>query len=97
MGLTTSVKTYDVLAVGFYCDECEYQGASVTGYYPPSFIVEAYTLSAHDQKMVLSEIRRHYMGDTGNLTQSKMEEFFANDANFSVCLPGFFKKVEVIR
>ena len=32
MGLTTSAKTHDVLAVGFYCDECEYQGGSTTGY-----------------------------------------------------------------
>lgn len=90
MGLTTSVKTQDVLAVGFFCDECEHHGGSPTGYYPSSFIVEAYTLPARDQKMILSEIRRHYMGDTGNLTQARMEEFFENDANFSHCLSGFF-------
>ena len=95
MGLTTNLHG-EVVAVGFYCDECGYLGGSRTGYYAPSFIVNAYTVSAADQKMILNEIRRHYLGG-GNLTQSKMEAFFTNDANFAHCRPGFFKKEEVVR
>jgi hypothetical protein len=94
MGLTTHFQSGDIGAVGFYCDECGYLGGSRTGYYAPSFIVEAYTLSPHDQRMVLSEIRRHYI--TGNLTQGKMKAFFSDDANFTDCTPGFFEEMEVI-
>jgi hypothetical protein len=90
MGLATTFKHGDVCGVGFFCEECEYQGGSRTGYYAPSFIVEAYTISPADQRMVLNEIRRHYMDDTGNLTQAKMEAFFSHDGNFSHCLPHFF-------
>ena len=89
MGLTTQFQSGQIGAVGFYCDECGYLGGSRTGYYAPSFFIEAYTISAGDQKMILAEIRRHYTGD-GNLTQCRMEEFFQNDANFSDCTPGFF-------
>lgn len=35
------------------------------------------------------EIKRHYVG-TGSLTQTKMEEFLKNDANFVNPTPGFF-------
>jgi len=96
MGLTTHFQSGAIGAVGYYCDECGYLGGSRTGYYQPSFIVEAYELSAGDQKMILSEIRRHYIPDAGNLTQSKMEAFFHEDANFSDCTPGFFQKGEVV-
>ena len=94
MGLTTHFRGGAVGAVGFYCDTCEFRGGSCTGYYPPSFIVEAYTLSSADQKMLLSEIQRHYLGD-GNLTRRKMEEFFHNDANFTEATGGFFDGKEV--
>lgn len=97
MGLTTHFQSGQIGAVGFYCDECGYLGGSRTGYYAPSFIVNAYTVSAGDQKMILSEIRRHYIGGTGNLTQGRMEAFFTNDANFSVCRQGFFNEMEVIQ
>jgi hypothetical protein len=90
MGLTTHFRSHDISAVGFFCEECEYQGGSRAGFYHPSFIVAAYTVSAGDQKMILSEVRRHYLGESGRFTQSKMEEFFGNDANFSDCTPGFF-------
>jgi len=43
-----------------------------------------------EQKMVLSEIKRHYIG-YGRLTQAKMEAFFQNDANFNGCTPDFFQ------
>jgi hypothetical protein len=72
-------------AVGFYCDECEYQGGSRTGYYDPLFFVEEYVLSKHDHKMIVSEIQRHYIG-AGNLTQTKLEAFFRDDTNFTPLL-----------
>jgi len=68
--------------VGLYCSECEYMGGSWTAYHPASFFVEAHTLANCDQLRIAKEIRRHYIGD-GRLTQSKMEEFFHNHANFS--------------
>jgi len=96
MGLTTSFKNHELLAVGFYCDECEYRGGAATGYYPPAFFVEAYTLEPGEQKMVINEVRRHYIGTDGNLTQKKMEMFFHNDENFSDCTAGFFNRLEVV-
>jgi len=91
MGLTTSFKHHELLAVGFYCDECEYQGGACTGYYRASFFVEAYTLEPHEQKMVVDEIQRHYIC-AGNLTQKRMEEFFGDDDNFTGLISGFFEQ-----
>lgn len=96
MGLTTHHGSGAVGAVGFYCDTCEYRGGSCTGYYAPSFIVEAYTLSPSDQRMIVNEIKRHYIG-TGNLTQKKMEAFFHEDANFSDATAGCFERMESYR
>ena len=86
MGLTTSFKHGELLAVGFFCDECEHLGGASTGYHRPSFFVEAYTLKAWEQNMVQSEIVRHYISG-GNLTQKKMEEFFADEGNFAEPIP----------
>ena len=54
MGLTTHHGSGAVSAVGFYCDTCEYRGGSCTGYYAPSFFVEAYTISSADQRMIVN-------------------------------------------
>jgi hypothetical protein len=89
MGLTTHFRSGDLGAVGFYCEECEYQGGDRTGYYHPSFFVDAYTLEPGEQAMILNEIIRHYVG-IGNLTQKRMEGFFHNDANFGDATAGFF-------
>lgn len=86
MGLTTSFSHHELLAVGFYCDECEYMGGARTGFFHPSFFVDAYTLDPGEKKMIIREIRRHYIGH-GNLTQKKMKEFFADDANFDLPVP----------
>jgi hypothetical protein len=95
MGLTTH-RTGDLGAVGFYCDQCEYQGGSRTGYYQPSLLVEAYSLEPCEQRMIVNEIRRHYIG-YGNLTQRRMEAFFHDDANFSNRVPDYFTPEEVKR
>ena len=94
MGLTTTFRHGEISAVGLYCAECGYLGGSRTGYYQPSFIVEAFNVAPQGQRMILSEIRRHYLG-AGNLTQGKMEGFFYNDVNFSACTPDFFSAMEV--
>ncbi|HEY3899597.1 MAG TPA: hypothetical protein VGM54_13335 [Chthoniobacter sp.] len=87
MGLTTSFKHGELLAVGFYCNECGHLGGAVTGFYPPSFFVEAYSLERWEQQMIQSEIKNHYIG-FGNLTQRRMEEFFGDDTNFAQPVPG---------
>ena len=81
MGLTNHHGTGALGAVGYYCDECEYQGGSPTGYHQPSFFMTAYDLSRCEKLRITAEIQRHYIG-TGNLTQKKMEAFFHNEANF---------------
>jgi hypothetical protein len=96
MGLTTH-RSGDLGAVGFYCEECEYQGGSRTGYYHPSLLVETYTLEPGEQRMIVNEIRRHYIGNDGNLTQKRMEALFHDDANFSRCTAEFFTREEVNR
>lgn len=90
MGLTTR-RRGELSAVGFYCEDCAFQGGSCTGYHPASFFVEAYTLEKWEQRMVQSEIQRLYIPGE-RLTQKKMEEFFRNDAHFSDCTPGFFRE-----
>ena len=96
MGLTTHHGSGAVSAVGLYCDTCEYRGGSCTGYYAPSFCVEAYTLSPSDQRMIVNEIKRHYIDGYGNLTQKKMETFFHQDSNFTDATPGCFERMEAI-
>lgn len=93
MGLTTHHGSGSVGAVGFYCDTCEFQGGSCTGYYPPSFFVDAYTISKADQKMIVNEIHRHYLG-TLKPTQEHMEAFFHEDDNFTAATAGFFERVQ---
>lgn len=93
MGLTTHHGSGAVGAVAFYCDTCEFLGGSCTGYYASSFFVEAYTISAGDQKMIVNKIKRHYLS-SGNLTQKKMEDFFRSDTNFTDVTAGFFERVQ---
>jgi hypothetical protein len=88
MGLTRHRGSDILQQVGFYCDECEYMGGATTGYYDPSFFVDAYDETWANQKRITKEIKRHYIGD-GSLTQAKMEEFFRDDANFVDATPGF--------
>ena len=92
MGLSTHHRSGRVGAVGFYCDVCEYLGGTPTTYYRPSFFVEGITLSPSDQKMIIKEIRRHFIGMDVKLTRKTMEEFFRNDANFANPEPGFFTR-----
>ena len=94
MGLSTHHRSGAVGAVGFYCNTCEYRGGSCTGYFPPSFFVEAYTISKADQKIILNEIHRHYLG-TLEPTQDQMETFFHEDANFPNGTAGFFDRMGV--
>ena len=77
----------------FYCDTCEFLGGSCTGYYAPSFLVEAYTISKADQKIILNQIHRHYLG-TLDPTQEQMEAFFHEGANFTGATVGFFERIE---
>lgn len=66
----------------FICDECAIEAGARTGYYAPSFLVEAYSLMAKEQNTITSEIKSHYIG-SGSLTQKKMGAFFANEGNFA--------------
>ena len=93
MCLSTHYGSGAVSGAGFYCDTCEFLGGSCAGYYAPSFFVEAYTLSAGDQRIIVSEIRRHYLG-FGQLTQTMMEAFFHQDDNFTGATAGFFERVQ---
>lgn len=92
MSLTTLRGTGQLGQVGLYCGECEYGGGSPTSYHAPSFFVDAYTLPRCEQLRVTHEIKRHYLGDEGNLTQAKMEKFFRNDLNFMRAAPSFFQQ-----
>jgi hypothetical protein len=92
MGLSRQCGNDCLGTVGLYCDECEYIGGSPTEYYEPSFFAE--DLPRCGQLRIVNEIRRHYIGTDGNLTQKRMEAFFHNDADFRDFTPGFFTREE---
>src|SRR5688572_21715990 len=74
MGLTFLRGTGQLGQVGFYCDECD----ASTGVYRASFFVEAVDLPRCEQLRITQEIRQHYIGSGGNLTQKKMGAFFTD-------------------
>lgn len=92
MGLTHLVRMNTLSQIGFYCDECGYRGGTPTGYYHPSFFIDAYNAPRCEQLMVTDKIKDHYIDRCENLTQKKMERFFATDANFVDAEAGFFEK-----
>jgi hypothetical protein len=94
MGLTFRRGADEISAVRFYCDECEYQGGSPTEYHPPSFFLEAYQLRLCEQKRITGEVKGHFIGADGNLTQKKMEAFFRTNEFFARARPYFFQAWE---
>lgn len=76
--------------VGHYCSECEYVGGSATAYHPSGFTIEAHRLSKVEQKRIIKEIKRVWLGVSGKPTQAAMERFFRTDANFADGTAGFF-------